>query len=62
MNIPDNYSQWLDHEQQMERQLAKLPVCADCGNPIQTETAFYINGKWICENCIEIYRREVMPD
>ena len=62
MSIPDNYSQWESHERQMDKQLAQLPVCADCDNPIQTESAFYINGEWICEHCIEIYRREVLPE
>jgi formylmethanofuran dehydrogenase subunit E len=62
MKVPDNHDIWLSHEQQMDRQIAQLPVCADCDNPIQTETAFYINGEWICENCIESYRMEVLPE
>jgi formylmethanofuran dehydrogenase subunit E len=61
MNIPDNYDQWLSHEAQQERRLAELPVCADCDNHIQTESAYYINGEWICESCIEAYRQDVLP-
>lgn len=43
----------------MER--AMLPVCVDCDRPIMDETARYINGEWICDGCLEGYRREVMP-
>ena len=42
--------------------LAKLPVCADCDEPIQDETAFYINGDWICNDCIDSYKRDVLPE
>ena len=59
MNIPDNYSQWLSHEREQEQWFARLPICADCDNPIQDEYAYYINGEWICENCMDSYKREV---
>lgn len=55
----DNYSLWEMHEADQERRLAKLPECADCGEPIQDESAYYINGEWICEDCMESYRRDV---
>ena len=42
--------------------LSRLPVCVECGNPIQDETAFYIDGDWYCEACMETYRREVLPE
>jgi formylmethanofuran dehydrogenase subunit E len=44
------------------KQLEQLPVCEDCGEHIQDETAFYINGEWICESCMDSYRREVLPE
>ena len=50
MRIPDNYSAWDAFDAEQGRQLAELPVCADCEEPIQTETAFYIRGEWLCEN------------
>lgn len=43
------------------KQLEQLPACADCGEHIQTEEAFFIHGDWICENCIDSYRRSVEP-
>lgn len=44
------------------KRLTRLPVCADCDEPIQDEFAYYINGEWICENCMDAYRREVLPE
>lgn len=53
--MPDNYSQWEDRERQCEAWLARRPECADCGKHIQDEKAYYINGEWICENCMSTY-------
>lgn len=50
------------HDAEQNRRLGRLPVCADCDQPIQDETAFYINSEWICEDCMEAYRREVIPE
>ena len=62
MCAPDNYSQWEAHEREAERWLARRPVCIECEEHIQEDSAFYINGEWICENCIEIYRRDIHED
>ena len=56
-NIPDNYSRWEQHEAAQEKALASRPVCSECDEYIQEETAYYINGEWICENCMDTYRR-----
>lgn len=50
------------HQADEERWLMQRPQCDDCGEHIQTETAFYINDCWICEECIDAYRRDVMPE
>lgn len=50
------------HQAAQDRQLAQLPVCADCDHPIQDERAFYINGEWICRDCMSSYEREVLPE
>lgn len=42
--------------------LQSLPVCADCDEHIQDETAYYINGEWICRRCMEAYERQVLPE
>ena len=60
MNIPDNYDQWLAHERQQERQLAQLPKCDYCNQPIQDEHLFDINGDVMCEKClIREFRKDV---
>lgn len=38
------------------------PLCAECDKPISDATAFYIDGEWRCEGCMETYRREVMSE
>lgn len=54
-----DFDRW-DTEQ--NKHLAQLPVCADCDEPIQDESAYYINGEWICESCMDAYRRDVQPE
>lgn len=60
--IPDAYDKWSRHDAEQERRIAQLPECEDCGEHIQDEEAYYINGGWICESCMDCYRREVLPD
>lgn len=55
----DDFNRW-DAEQ--TRQLEHLPVCADCDQIIQQETAVYINGEWLCDDCLDSYRRGVLPE
>ena len=42
-----------------QKKLEQLPACADCGEHIQTEEAYYIDGVLICEDCIDSYRVKV---
>lgn len=46
------------HEARQEEALRECPVCEDCGEPIQ-EYGYKFDGYWICEDCIESYRRRV---
>lgn len=54
-----DFDRW-DAEQ--NEKLKELPECADCGEKIYDETAFYINCEWICEDCMDAYRRDVLID
>ena len=38
-----------------EKELERLPRCSECDHPITTDKAYYINGEWICEECMEQY-------
>lgn len=52
-NIPDNYDQWEAQDIRREMWLAGRPMCEECGNYIQDEEAYHINGAFICEKCMD---------
>lgn len=37
--------------EQMKR-LQRLPVCAECGEPIQDEECYDIDGELVCAECL----------
>ncbi len=47
------------HEAEQQKKLEQLPVCVDCGEPIQQETAVFLGGEWYCDSCIDAYRMDV---
>jgi formylmethanofuran dehydrogenase subunit E len=53
MNIPDSYDQWEAHDIELERKRARRPECCYCGEKIQDEEAYLINGDFYCEECME---------
>lgn len=42
------------YQAEQDRKLDALPKCAICGEPIQDESALYLNGEWICDECVSI--------
>lgn len=53
----DDFDRW-DAEQ--ERQLAQLPKCDCCGEPIQDEHYFDVHGEILCEECMnDLFRKGV---
>lgn len=63
MNIPDNYSQWEEHERQKQKLLDRLPKCDRCREPIQDEHYFDIYGETLCYVCVvDRFRMEVILD
>lgn len=55
----DPLADFARHDAEQNKWLEQRPVCADCDQPIQDETAYYINGEWICRDCMSSYEREV---
>lgn len=55
----DPLTDFARHDAEQEEALKSLPECCDCGQKIQQETAVYINSEWICDNCLDSYRRDV---
>ena len=53
MLITDNplhdFAQWSDDQ---EEKLNKRPCCNYCGDHIQEEYGYYLDGEWYCEDCI----------
>lgn len=51
------------YDSDQSEELENLPTCSCCEEPIQQETAVYINDEWICDGCIEeYYRKDVLPE
>lgn len=61
MQITDNpladFASW---DAEKTAQLERLPVCADCGEPVQDDHYYLINDEVICPDCLESgYRKEI---
>lgn len=54
-----DFDAWDKHQNE---QLERFPVCMDCEQHIQDERAYYINGEWICRDCMSSYEQEVLPE
>jgi hypothetical protein len=49
----DPHADFERYDAKRERDIAKLPVCECCGEPIQTEDLFdFENGYLVCEECV----------
>ncbi len=51
MSLPDNYSLWSAHDDEMEERRMRLPKCSCCHEHIQQEKAVRFGDKWFCEEC-----------
>ena len=60
--MEDAYSQWDHRERKREAWLRKRPVCCYCGEHIQSEYFYLINGEPICEDCLESELRKNTED
>lgn len=45
-------------EEEAER-LSRLPECSLCGEPIDQESAVYMNGEWFCDECLDDCRKVI---
>ena len=51
----DNYAMWERNEREMERRLARRPICCQCGEHIQDDFAYKIDDELVCRDCLEAY-------
>ena len=50
------------HDAEQEAWLAKLPVCYECGHPVQDEHCYLINDEVVCQDCLENYHKKRVED
>ena len=60
--VPDSLDMYNRHEAKQEAWLKSRPVCSECGEPIQDEFCFEINGECICERCLMDNHRKYTED
>lgn len=48
--------------EEQEKALEKLPRCSQCDSYIQQDYAVYINGEYICDDCIDYLRVGVVTE
>ena len=58
----DNYSMWETHDREQEEALEKFPECDYCGEMIQDDYYFDINGDIVCESCLKQEFRKRVED
>ena len=47
-------------DREQSRMLERLPVCADCEEPIQSSHGYFIDDRWICPECLrDCYRKDI---
>lgn len=59
VSVPDAYDLWLAHQQRLDRELERLPVCFHCKQPVQQDMAVCLDVGWLCDDCIKNNMKEV---
>lgn len=49
----DPVADFLAHDREREKRISRYPICVQCGERIQDEKLYRIDGKFYCEDCIE---------
>ena len=52
----------LRYEAERERQRKRLPVCCECGEPIQDDECYEFDGELICPDCLKDNHRKWVDD
>lgn len=50
------------YDMEQMKKLQRLPVCAECGEPIQDDECYEINGEIICAECLKDNHRRWTDD
>lgn len=58
MYVPDNYDAFERHQAEQDAWLKRRPVCVECGEHIQDDFLYDINGDIYCEECMkDVFRQ-----
>lgn len=56
MYVPDNYDAFVWHSAEQEREekewRSRLPVCCECGEPIEDDDCYDFGGDLYCPDCV----------
>ena len=55
----DPYMDFLSHDAYQEERLNSLPQCDECGEPLQDDYCYKIDGEYICEECMSNHKISV---
>ena len=58
----DPVADFLRHDAERQSRQRRRPKCCDCGEHIQDEQAYFIDGKWFCEACMNEYKQTIDED
>lgn len=58
----DPISDFERHDSEQQSLLDKLPECSYCGEKIQDEFCYEINGELICDDCMDEHHRKGVED
>lgn len=56
--MQDNHDRFEQYDRRQQQMLSARPVCVMCGEHIQSEYCWQLEGGLICESCIEECRCE----
>ena len=62
MCLPDYDDLFDRHDAEQEAWLDRRPKCEECGEPIQDEYLFEIDGNLYCESCVKVLFRKETED
>lgn len=61
--IPDNLDLFERYDGRAQDEMDLLPVCDWCGEPIQDEQCYKLDGDVVCEHCMDalkVYTTDLM--
>lgn len=52
-----------EHDDECETWMKSRPICAECGEPIQEDYGYSVEGRLLCEECFDDYvKKEIKVD